>query len=62
MLQIIDKCICCDKCVSVCPHESISCDDPIYVIDRSCDECGTTFNDAECVKVCPTDAIIKRDE
>lgn len=43
-------CISCEKCIEVCPLDSIKCN-PFYYIDTSCDRCG------KCIKVCPTDAI-----
>jgi len=62
-LKIIDECICCDACVSVCPTQAISCDDPIYVIDSSlCTECVGYYKDSQCVDVCPVDAIVVDEE
>ena len=58
-LKIIDECICCDACVSVCPTSAIECDDPIYVIDSTlCTECVGYYKKPECIKVCPVDAIV----
>ena len=49
---IDDNCIACGTCQSVCPTDSISAGDPIYVIDPdTCIDCGS------CAQVCPSDAI-----
>ncbi|HIO90478.1 MAG TPA: ferredoxin [Campylobacterales bacterium] len=61
-LVIIDTCICCDACVTVCPTDAISCDDPIYLIDASCVECEGFFDSPECIRVCPVDCIIKKED
>ncbi len=62
-LKIIDECICCDACVTPCPTEAISCDDPIYVIDFDlCTECVGYFKTPQCIKVCPVDAIVKDED
>ena len=61
-LVIIDACICCDACVTVCPTDAISCDDPIYVIDDSCTECEGFYDSPECIRVCPVDSIIKKED
>ena len=62
-LKITQECICCDACVTPCPTEAISCDDPIYVINSSlCTECVGYFKTPQCVEVCPVDAIVKDEE
>ena len=49
---INDNCIACGTCQTVCPTDSISAGDPIYVIDPdTCIDCGS------CAQVCPSDAI-----
>ena len=61
--MIIDECICCDACVSPCPTDAITCDDPIYVIEFSkCTECKGYFKTPQCVEACPVDAIVKDEE
>ena len=58
-LLINDECIACGACVSECPNEAISEDDPIYVIDPDlCTECVGFFDEPQCVAVCPVDAIV----
>jgi len=62
-LKITDECICCDACVSPCPTQAISCDDPIYIIEFSkCTECRGYFKLPQCIEVCPVDAIVKDEE
>ncbi len=57
-LIISEECIACDACVSECPVEAISADDPIYVIDSDrCVECISYYDDPICVEVCPSDCI-----
>jgi fumarate reductase flavoprotein subunit len=50
---INDDCICCERCMNVCPQKAISFDGDIYVIDnQKCIQCRT------CIGVCNMDAII----
>jgi fumarate reductase flavoprotein subunit len=50
---INDDCICCERCMNVCPQKAISFDGDIYVIDnQKCIQCRT------CMGVCNMDAII----
>ncbi len=61
-LKIIDECISCDACASVCPTDAIAVADPIYVIDSQiCCECVGYEDDSSCLLVCPVDAIIVDD-
>ena len=57
-LKINEECIACDACLPECPNDAISEGDPMYVINPDlCTECVGFFEDAQCVAVCPTDAI-----
>jgi fumarate reductase flavoprotein subunit len=50
---INDDCICCERCMNVCPNKAISFDGDIYVIDnQKCVQCRT------CMGVCNLGAII----
>lgn len=50
---INDDCICCERCMNVCPEGAVSFDGDIYVIDNEkCVQCRT------CMGVCNLDAII----
>ena len=51
--KITDDCLGCGTCKPECPVGAIDEGDPIYTIDpKKCTDC------AECVKVCPADAIV----
>ena len=58
-LMITDECIACDACREECPNEAIEEGDPIYVIDSDmCTECVGSFDEPQCIEVCPVDCII----
>jgi len=58
-LIITDACISCGLCVDECPNSAISEGDQIYVINPDlCTECVGFFNEPQCVRVCPVDAIV----
>jgi ferredoxin len=58
-LIITEDCISCGICISECPNDSISEGYPIYVINPDlCTECVGFYDEPQCVKVCPVDAII----
>jgi len=58
-LIINDECIACDACVAECPNDAIEEGDPIYIIDHhKCSECVGFFDEAQCVLVCPVEAIV----
>lgn len=43
--KITADCVLCGVCVTVCPNEAISEDDPVYVIDpNKCTECEGKFD------------------
>jgi ferredoxin len=59
-MKITDDCISCGACLPVCPTESISEGDTIYVIDvTTCVECVGHHDEAQCVSVCPVESIVK---
>jgi len=58
-LIILEECISCDACVAPCPTNSITADDPIYIIDpNTCTECVGFADVPTCVEACPIDCII----
>lgn len=48
---ITDLCICCDKCIEVCPTHCIEEDFPRKINQNRCLNCGA------CIKTCPQQAI-----
>jgi len=57
-LIINDSCTCCGLCIDVCLPYAIREGDPIYVINpEQCTECKGFYDEPQCVKVCPADAI-----
>jgi ferredoxin len=59
-MKITEECISCGACVPECPTESITEEDPIYVIDEStCVECEGHFDEPQCLAVCPVESIVK---
>jgi ferredoxin len=58
-LLITDDCIACDACREECPNEAIEEGDPIYIIESDrCTECVGSYDEPQCVEVCPVDCII----
>ena len=58
-LIITDECIACDACREECPNEAIEEGDPIYIIDSDmCTECVGSFDEPQCIEVCPVDCIV----
>lgn len=58
-LMITDECIACDACREECPNIAIEEGDPIYVIDSDlCTECVGSFDEPQCIEVCPVDCIV----
>jgi ferredoxin len=58
-VTITDQCIACGACLWECPTEAIAPGDPRPVVDESsCTECYGFFGEAQCVVVCPVEAIV----
>jgi ferredoxin len=58
-LLITDDCIACDACREECPNEAIEEGDPIYIIESDrCTECVCSYDEPQCVEVCPVDCIV----
>ena len=58
-LIITNECIACDACREECPNFAIDEGDPIYMIDSdTCTECVGSFDEPQCIEVCPVDCII----
>ncbi len=58
-LIITDECIACDACRDECPNIAIEEGDPIYLIDSDmCTECVGSYDEPQCIEVCPVDCII----
>ena len=58
-LMITDECIACDACVDECPNGAIEEGDPIYLIESDlCTECVGSFDEPQCIEVCPVDCIV----
>ena len=58
-LIITDECIACDACREECPNEAIEEGDPIYIIESDrCTECVGSYDEPQCVEVCPVDCIV----
>ena len=58
-LIITDECIACDACREECPNGAIEEGDPIYLIEADlCTECVGSFDEPQCIEVCPVDCII----
>ncbi len=58
-LIITDECIACDACRDECPNTAIEEGDPIYIIESDrCTECVGSFDEPQCIEVCPVDCIV----
>jgi len=59
-LKIIDTCISCGACETVCPVIAITMGEEFYEIDPNiCVECEGFFDDPQCADVCPTESCVK---
>ncbi len=58
-LIITDECIACDACRDECPNTAIEEGDPVYIIESDrCTECVGSFDEPQCIEVCPVDCIV----
>lgn len=58
-LLINEDCLACGACVTECPNGAITEGDPMYIIDPDlCTECVGFYDEPQCVRVCPADAIV----
>lgn len=58
-VRIVENCVACGACAWECPNEAISPGDPRPVVEEKlCTECYGFFGEAQCVVVCPVDAIV----
>ena len=59
--KITDDCTLCGSCEEECPNKAITQPDPdsIFIIAKDkCTECVGHFTEAQCVSVCPSDAVV----
>lgn len=55
-----DECTTCGDCEPVCPTNSISNRNGVFIIDASsCTECESTNDVPKCIAVCPSDYCIQ---
>lgn len=58
-LMITDECINCGACEPECPNQAITAGDEIYEIKTErCTECVGSFDESQCVEVCPVDCCV----
>ena len=58
-VAITAACVTCGACVWECPSEAIAPGAPRPVVhDAWCTECYGYFGEAQCIVVCPVDAIV----
>lgn len=57
-LKITGDCTNCSACEPECPNKAITQGDDIFIIDPDlCSECVGSFDESQCVAVCPADCI-----
>lgn len=57
--RIVEGCVSCWACHSVCPSEAISMGASHLEIDaRRCTECDGEFADPQCASICPVEEVI----
>jgi len=57
--MITDECISCGACEPECPNQAILEGETIYIIDpEKCTECVGSFENQQCVEICPVDCCI----
>lgn len=58
-LRIVESCVNCWACVSVCPSRAILAAKPHFVIDdATCSECLGDYADPQCASICPIEGAI----
>ena len=58
-LEIIESCVNCRACVTLCPNKAIYAAAPHFLIERDkCTECVGDFSEAQCVAICPIEGAI----
>ncbi len=57
-LKITDECTNCAACEPECPNGAITQGDEIFEINPNlCNECVGSYDESQCVAVCPADCI-----
>ena len=58
-LEIIESCVNCWACLSLCPNEAIVESSPHFVIEAAlCSECAEAFATPQCAAICPVEGAI----
>jgi len=58
-LRIVESCVNCWACESLCPSDAIFEAKPHFLIDnRRCTECDGEFADPQCASICPIEGAI----
>ncbi len=58
-LSIIESCVSCFACESLCPSDAIYEASPHFIIDaKKCTECDGDFADTQCASICPVEGAI----
>lgn len=61
-LTIIESCVNCWACESLCPSDAIIISSPYFTIDaKKCTECDGDYADAQCASICPVEGAILND-
>ncbi len=57
--KIVEGCVNCWACESLCPSEAIFAATPHFLIDaKKCTECEGAFADPQCASICPVEGVI----
>ena len=58
-LEIVESCVNCWACLSLCPNKAIREATPHFRIDADkCNECAGDYAEAQCVSICPIEGAI----
>lgn len=58
-LEIIESCVNCWACLSLCPHQAIREAQPHFLIDPDrCTECVDAYATPQCAAICPVEGAI----